>query len=376
MDTMPPDRPAPKRRWVWVAGAGVIMVAIVAGLMARQPASSNTTPTDGQTTQKSASSKNCLAQTPQFTADFTDPKLITQVGPLGGLNVGSASRSYIQVNREAGQYVTVPLYAPVDATLTGIYFKQANYGDQGARGEYRLEFEASCDVTFAFDHIATVTDEIKQAGSATPAAESNVGTNVSIPIKAGDRLGSTDGTKISGNWDFYLFNRAKPSDHVNQDRWQSDHNNYADCPYDYFTADLKNQYYQKLALWDGQKPAGLTCGQASHDVADSASGGWFQGDATDMQGTKLLLSNTATMVEVLREVAGALNQADNDRFGFRTYMYAKMPREMRAGDAVCYSGDNKYLFAKLTSGSTLQTARGSGACPTTFPTTDIENWQR
>lgn len=376
MDTVPPIQPAPRRRWLWIAGLAVFLVASVAGLMAGRLVSSETTPGGDQTDSRPVTTKNCQPQTPQFTANFTDLNLIAQIGPLGGLNVGSASRSYIQVNRTGSQYVTVPLYAPVDATLTGIYFKQANYGDQGARGEYRLEFQVSCDVTFAFDHIVTVTDQIKQAGPSTPAAESNVGNSVAIPIKAGDQLGSTDGTKISGSWDFYIFNRAKPSFHVNQARWKSDHNNYADCPYDYFTPDLKDQYYQKLGLWDGQKPAGLTCGQASHDVADSASGGWFQGDATDMTGTKLLLSNTATMVEVLREVAGALNQMNNDRFGFRTYTYAKKPREMRAGDAVCFSGDNKYLFAKLTSASTLQTARGSGACPAAFPTTDIENWQR
>lgn len=369
-EVKPVVQPPRSRRWIWIV-LGIIVILLITMILIGPRSRGTTAPNGSAPTVV----ENC--QPPVFTADFTDPTLITQIGPLGGINVGSSSRSYLQVQRDAaGHYATVPLYAPIDATLTGIYYKKANYGDMGTRGEYRLEFDAGCNVSFAFDHIATVTDAIKQAGPAQPADESNVGSPVSIPVKAGERLGQTDGTKVSGNWDFYLFNRTKPSYHVNPARWESDHNKYADCPYDYFTDTLKTQYYQKLALWDGPKPPGLTCGQASHDVADSAAGGWFQGDATDMKGSHLYIGSTATMVEALTEIREQTVERKNERFGLRTYTYTKKPEEMRAGDAVCYGGDDKYIFVKLTSAQALQSVSGTGSCPTSFPTTGVTDWQR
>jgi len=313
-----------------------------------------------------------------FTKDFTNLDNINSIAPLGGLNVGSASRSYISNKKTIdGTTVSTPIYAPTDSTLMGIYYKKANYGDGGSRGEYRLEIDAGCDgITYVFDHIAEVNETIKNAGAKEPSAESNVGTNVKIQLKAGELIGQTDGTKIAGTWDFYLINPSYNAFHINPKRWQSDHNKHADCPYNYFIPELKTKYEAKLMLWDGQKPAGLTCGQISHDVADTLSGGWFQGDATDMKGTRLNLSSTANMVEVLREVSGALNQNENDRFGFRTYTYSKKPEEVKPGESLCYAGDNKYVYLNLVSAEKLLTANGVGNCPATFPASGTEEWQR
>ena len=377
--TPTPVQSKPRPHWGrWIAAALLLIVALILFLTHPKPQRSDSQQYNDQPdNDQPAASTACDAPTPVFTADFTDPALIKLVNPLGGLNVGSASRSYVQVAKDAsGQYQTVPVYVPVDATLTGIFHKRADYGELGVRSEYRLEFMVDCNVTFALDHIANVTDAIAAAGPAEASPTSNIGNSVSIPVKAGDALGSTDGTKLSGSWDFYLFNRSKKSYHVNPDRWESDHNNYADCPYDYFTDEIAAQYYAKLALWDGQKAAGLTCGQASHDKAGTAAGGWFKDDSTDMRGVHLLLSNTATMVEVLREESETSIERNNPRFGFRTYTYTKQPKDMTVGDAQCYSGDSKYLFARLTTADTLETARGTGSCPSTFPTADVEVWQR
>lgn len=380
--------PPRKKHWIFFVIIFLIAVLVVAYIFFSRR---NNQPDRGRSDNFSAGQGNnsssvsdgnqsqadCKTKT-IFTKDFTDLENISSVGPLGGLNVGSASRSYVTNKRAAdGTAVYTPIYAPMDSTLMGIYYKKANYGNLGTRGEYRLEIDAGCGrITYVFDHIAEVNETIKNAGAKEPSEQSNDGTTVKIPLKAGDLLGRTDGTKVSGGWDFYLLNQNFNAFHINSDRWQSDHNTHADCPYNYFTPELKTKYEAKLALWDGQKPAGLTCGQVSHDVADTLSGGWFQGDATDIKGTKLLLGATANMVEVLREVSGALNQSENDRFGFRTYSYSKKPEDVKVGEKICYSGDNKYIYLNLVSSDKLQTARGSGNCPATFPTSGIEEWQR
>lgn len=366
----PVTQPPHARRWIWII-LGIIVVLLIAMILIGPRSRGTTAPNSSAPTVV----ENC--QPPVFTADFTDQSLISSVGPLGGINVGSASRSYISIKMGAdGQFPIVPVYAPIDSTLVGIYHKKANYGELGSRGEYRLEFDVGCGVSYALDHIAFVTDAIKQAGPESPSDESNVGNHVSIPVKAGETLGQTDGTKVAGTWDFYLFNQSKPATHINSARWESDHNKYADCPYDYFTPALKEQYYGKLALWDGNRPANLDCGTINHDVAGSAAGGWFQADATDMSGTHLFLWSTATMVEALIEIHEQSVERNNERFGFRTYTYTKKPEEMSVGDAVCYGGDSKYLYAQLADSNTLRTARGTGNCPATFPASDIMEWQR
>jgi len=381
------EKPPRKKWWLIFVIIFVIAILILANLFfSRRNDKTGSGRSDnfsaGSENSSSGNSENqsqasCKTST-IFTKDITDLSNISSIGPLGGLNVGSASRSYIANKRAAdGTAVFTPIYAPMDSTLMGIYYKKANYDTQGARGEYRLEIDAGCGgITYVFDHIAEVNETIKNAGAEEPSTESNVGTSVKIPLKAGELLGRTDGTKPAGAWDFYLLNQNFNAFHINSERWQSDHNTHADCPYNYFDSELKSKYEAKLALWDGQKPDGISCGQISHDVAGTLSGGWFQGDATDMKGTKLLLSNTANMVEVLREVSGALNQINNDRFGFRTYTYSKKPAEVKAGEKICYSGDDKYVYLNLVSAEKLQTARGAGNCPSAFPTSNVEEWQR
>lgn len=66
---------------------------------------------------------------------------------------------------------------------------------------------------------------------------------VNIKVKSGQLLGYIDGTDRSRGFDFYLLNTSKKVPHINPDRWQWEQTTITDCPYDYFTDDLKSMYY-------------------------------------------------------------------------------------------------------------------------------------
>lgn len=313
---------------------------------------------------------------PTFTHEFTDFSKIAFVAPVGGINVGTQSRSYIQIKKDASDsWPMVPLYAPAKATLKAIYYANRTY-PSGVRGEYRLEFQASCEVTFVFDHIANVSDKIKALAPESPANDSHTGVYVSLPVEAGEQLGNTNGTGVAGTWDFYVFNTTKPQYHMNPSRWQSEHNKYAGCPYDYFTLDLKTQYYNALATWEGTKIDPPNCGQASHDVAGTLAGGWFLGDSTDAKGSELLVGSNFNLVEVLyTRPDPTQTHPDQARFGFRAHSFSVRPEAIKPGDSVCYSDNGSYAYFSLTSETQLLSASGSGNCPVSLLDT-YETWNR
>lgn len=318
-----------------------------------------------------SSNNNCSNnQHPIFTNGFTELSQIGGVGAIGVINAGTLSRSYIQVKKDsAGTWPFVPLYAPVKSTLAAIYYANRHYGDI-TRPEYRLEFQASCEVRYVFDHIAEVSDKIKAVAPATPANDSHTGVDVAVAIEAGEKLGQTNGTGVAGTWDFYLLNTSKLAPHINPARWMSDHNKYGDCPYDYFTPELKSQYYNYLVTPEGVKIEPPNCGQVSHDLAGTAAGGWFQRDATDMKGSRLLVGTNYNLVEVLFE-------RDNEpRFGFRAHNFFIKPEAIQPGQSVCYADSGSYAYLKLVSDSELITVSGQGSCPASFPSSGYETWTR
>ena len=56
----------------------------------------------------------------------------------------------------------------------------------------------------------------------------------------------------------------------------------------------------------------------------------------------------------------------------------KKPKEIEIGDQVCYfdGNNNIWLWLKLETEKTLITAKGEGECPSSFPTTQVETWER
>lgn len=322
--------------------------------------------------------QRCTSNTaPLFTHAFTDLSVIDALNPIGGLGGGSPGRSYIGV-KEGNE---APIYAPADATLQTII-----YADRGAGyGEYGLLMQVSCEVTILFDHIDRLSNTLIPFAPRTPKASSQMqdGKELGLKIKAGELLGYTNGTDLARTFDFLVTNQGKKNTFLNPKRWAWDQAVYGTCPYDYFTPDLKAEYYAKLG-----KPSergfikAHECGNPSHDIVGTLSGGWFTGKSTDKWGDYLAIAREYDEVRIAYRRDGNAFANTKDVHAGRPYFHmtiyspARYPSEIKAGESVCYESNTTWAFIKLVSNTELLFSYGNGACPSLFPEAQASAWIR
>ena len=220
---------------------------------------------------------------PKFTAHITDLTKIESIIPpvvLSGNVI--KNRSYLSIGRDPnGQTYEVPVYAPVDSTLTGITFYIGRMRDEQGTTvdveQYNLSFQVSCEVSYDFDHIWRLAETIAPLSAPNPSTTTrDAAVQTSLPLKAGDLIGYTTGTIVAHNWDFVFANSSKSIKAVNQERYENVGDMggllHADCPYDYFADDLRSEYYTLFSVrLDGTDSCLVT-----HDMAGTISGGVVQ----------------------------------------------------------------------------------------------------
>ncbi|MBI3443375.1 hypothetical protein HY008_01765, partial [Candidatus Woesebacteria bacterium] len=310
----------------------------------------------------SISSANCQPNDhPVFTASFTDIDKLARISPMGGIMVGSQSRTYVGMKKdENGLLVSSPVYAPVDSKLVAIVYAWRGDKTDGV-AEYRLDFQVSCEVTYSFDHIPQLSDKLSKLAPKIPADNTYSIPNMSVPIKAGEQVGSTQGL------DFFLFNRAKKVEHINPKRWLSEHNTAADCPYDYFTNELKNKYYSLFTSGGGLVPNIKTCRSASRDVVGTLAGAWFQGDATDRQGAHLYIADDVDRVDMVRMLQNRDYDGSHPDDSLRDANPSKNPDQVKVGESVCYSDNRRFAYFQVIDINTMKASIASGTCPSVEP---------
>ncbi|PIR84032.1 hypothetical protein COU18_01335 [Candidatus Kaiserbacteria bacterium CG10_big_fil_rev_8_21_14_0_10_51_14] len=343
-----------------------------------EPVSAVSEPPSKKEVPQYAPQSGCTSNVnPRFTHSFSDLSTIDALNPIGGIGGGSPGRSYIGVK----EGMEAPVYAPLDAILQTII-----YVDRGAGyGEYGLLFRVSCEVTILFDHIDRLSDKLKPYAPATPAASSKTqdGKELNLQIKAGELLGYSNGTELARTFDFLVINYAKKNAYINPKRWEWDQALYGTCPYDYFTPDLKAQYYAKLG-----KPSDTgfikadSCGNPSHDVAGTASGGWFKGDSTDSRGEYLAIAHEYNDARISYRKDGMAFpsvqdvQQGNPYLNITDFSPQQFPEDITPGESVCYEGNGMWGYIRLDSEMQLSLAKGSGACPSAFPDSQADTWIR
>lgn len=328
--------------------------------------------------QGGAKEGNCQSKdVAKFDTEFTDLSKINAINPIGGVGGGSPGRSYIGVLKG----VEASVFSPTDATLENIVY--ARRGGPGTPGEYGLYFRLSCDVTLLFDHIDKVSDKILALAPKEPAETSRVDNPpINIQIKKGELLGYTDGTPQARTFDFLIIDMSKPTTHINPKRWEWEQAIFAQCPYDYFTPELKEKYYAHIGevveKSTGRNfiPAG-DCGQLSHDKLGTISGGWFKGESTDSKGDFLAIARpteSANRVDIAVKKDGLFG-SDSMIYDYSPKVF---PEDIKVGEDVCYYDQNegKWAYVKLISETQLGLAKGSGNCPVTFPESQAETWER
>ena len=302
---------------------------------------------------------------PVFTSNFIDLSQVEKLGMIGSINAGSPTRSYIQVKEESGM---VKVYAPADATLEYVIYSIRS-GDPSDAAEYGVDLRVSCEVSYHFDHLDDVSERIKEYAPSEPTPSTARMDMISIKIEEGEYLGLSDGT-MANTFDFFIFNKGKKAFHINPERWTWDQNLYGDCPYDYFTDDLRDLYYPYLAGPDGVHPDIPSCGSITHDVEGTLAGGWFQGNSTDLEGNRMIVGDNNSFVELF------IDRDDEPRFGVRDYNFTKVPSEILLGEDICYDDGTKYVYLFLVSKGNLKTNTGDGDCPDIWTEEGFEEWER
>ncbi len=339
----------------------------------------NIFPPKKQSASNVGKKQNCVSNpNPIFTKSFTDNSKIREISPIGNVDInnpGSRARSYVTVNpgtREGGMRVLVPIYVPVDSTITALTYANRNYNELGMRPEYRFDFQISCEVSYIFDHISNVVDDIKKLAPNIPAGDTRTGAHVFIPVKAGQLIGYTDGTYTAGGFDFMVLNNAHKEKYINPSRWEYDHSKYGVCPYDYFVPELKEKYYSLLQK-TRRSDEKASCRSVSRDVAGTLAGGWFQGDSTDKKGVRLAIATVGNGMVDLRIMRGDQATLLRDY----TNPYVMKPEDVTVGKSVCYydRDRNIYAYLKLFSDLEMGLVMGSGQCLSSFPT-EYETWVR
>lgn len=305
---------------------------------------------------------------PVFNFEFTDFSKIDAFQPIGSIGGASPGRSYITIK----QGETVPVYAPMDATLKAVVY--AYRGPQADHGEYGLKFDTKCGITFFLDHLDSVSEEMNKYAPAEPARSTAVNDILSIPVKAGTLLGYTDGTSQARTFDFLATDSTKKAFHINPDRWVWEQSLYSICPYDLYEGELKEKYYQKIGI---SRESGFekaeNCGNISYDIENTISGGWFKDDAaTDRKGEFMLIGERDGIVDlaVKRESEAAILRVSDSAS-------EESPKDIGIGESVCYEEPgNGWAYVKLVDSETIELASGSGSCPSSFPASNSKTYYR
>lgn len=190
---------------------------------------------------------SCIGGKPGiFTADVTDIQSVnliqTPIRLVGGSNI--KTHSYIEVSSRS------PVYAPMDATLTG----GANYYEKMgpnpvAKVQYLLSFNDGCDVSFWLDHLVDVPDKVKAAFPAE-ARNDTQGVQVKkLSIKAGELIGYSNQSG-GARFDFGVIDLKAPETSLTTNPKYKDNPlvktsekyRHAVCPYNFYGADKLEKY--------------------------------------------------------------------------------------------------------------------------------------
>ncbi|MBI2337653.1 hypothetical protein HYU95_00560 [Candidatus Daviesbacteria bacterium] len=302
------------------------------------------------------SKKGCKSdKNPVFKGELTDRSKILFIRPLGDTQAPFSARSSIVVK----EGTEVPIYNPTDAALEEVTQKD---------GKYQLSLRTSCEVTYLLDRLDKVSETIKPQ----------------TLIKKGELLGYVKAETQDSSFDFMVSNTAKPVDHINKKRWEKDLD--AQCPYEYFdnrnANNLKRDYiaYNLVhndnviqKVWNKEQGvASIPCGDLSHDIPGTASGGWFKGESTDIKGDYLSINKYLSTVQISIRKDGKLVEALTD------YSPDVLLPDLKPGKTACYQdvNQNKWIIVKLMSDEKLSVAKGNGGCPAQFTQEVSDIWER
>jgi len=234
----------------------------------------------------------CTSATP-LTVLPTSTDLFESITPLGFSQPGSHAlpvpHNYMNVAEEKSTdekglerrtKLIDPVVSPGDATLVGlarnVYTANDASGAAKTYEEYMLSLHICGTLYVVINHLDLVPESWLEAVKGSEVREEcNAGqsggevcmwANLSVPVKAGERLGRSSGR--AHGWDIGATDASRPMEHridpaAYTGRWAM-----ATCVFDLFVPELKAQLMAKL------QPKN-TCGRPDHDFPNTLSGVWL-----------------------------------------------------------------------------------------------------
>ena len=319
----------------------------------------------------------------KFTEYLVDPKYVQKVGQVGVVHGGGKSiveRSYISIKPEFSEQ-KIPLYAPTDMVLvSGAHYNNPSAG-QDTLPDYVLKFDAGCGIVVLLGHMKGVVPEIES--KLTPLKQDSREDEIrpGIEFKAGEQLGyyfqeNKEGA-VSG-FDFIVRDPRFTNQFINQERYSDDRARnliHGVCPYDYYTPDKKQVYYNLLGGPGGKIFDIKDCGTSSRDKAGTISGMWFLdkeivGEIYNDRKEGEYASPISLVGDEEAVTFGNLGQSATLRVYASEPTY-KLPIEITTEH--CYnfgvnSGGSGYAYFKIINDETMDVYYSpSGNCPSTIP---------
>jgi hypothetical protein len=181
----------------------------------------------GTVPEAAADSTGCDVATGKlFTHHYTDLDLIELIDPTI-VTSGNwlKNRQYHKVVTDAdNQAPPAPVYTPADAVAVGItHYAETMHpwdGDPFEMSQFDVRFEASCGVSFWFDHLEVLAEPFASLAPAEPVSDTrDAEVPIRVEVRAGTLIGHTSGTVPAHTWDFVVVDPARTNRFANQERY-------------------------------------------------------------------------------------------------------------------------------------------------------------
>lgn len=321
-----------------------------------------------------------------FTEYFVKPSYVQKVGQIGvvhGSGKFTVGRSYVSFKEDLG-LLKIPVYAPTKLILSqGSHYQDPSaIGVEGYLSDYALTFNAGCGVTVTFAHLKEVVDSI---GNQLQEVKSDSRTIQLDPIEfeAGDLIGYfVQNAGVTGI-DIMVHDDNVVNQFANQARQEIGHGTnllHAVCPYDFYTDDKKEDYYNLIGGASGTLFEVKECGPISREFPGTISGLWFLdkevSDTSDYYTDYYKDGDYGSVLPIVGDEEGITIGGLGDSAIER--VYTNNPTYIAPKDVTgehCYkistyspNDDAGYVYFKLIDDETMDVFYSrAGSCPSGFP---------
>ena len=318
-----------------------------------------------------------------FTIPIVDINSIRTILPLGAINPPRhtlpTEHMYFKL------YEEVNLRAPAEVYITNV----GGPLDVDA-GDYSLRFALCEDVYGYFDHISSLSDEIKTMIKDTECASWNndptvlCDREITTKVEAGTVLGTVG--PYYGGFDFGTYDYRVRLDYANPSRYSIPYfiergevkSWSVICPNELYDNPLRQQFYDKIT--DELDPK---CGEVMQDLKGTLQGNWFIGKVEeDWENSIAFVHDNRNPSKILISISGGFT--DPGKFEFvpknAGFFNRKFSNVIADGNIYCYEGEDPNrigeekpkgkIIIKLVSDIELQIEHQSGSCSGNLKFTD------